>query len=74
MDEFVNPFSDMFSFTRNTGDDTSNNTNENVSNPSTKKTLSDALSVESAYGMYNKPPKLMAIEVYNRWAKNSRSG
>ncbi|KAJ0887433.1 putative transcription factor interactor and regulator CCHC(Zn) family [Helianthus annuus] len=68
MDEFMNPFSDMFAFTGNTGDDTSNNTNENVSNSSTKKTLSDALSVESAYGTYNKPPKLMAIEEYNRWA------
>ncbi|XP_022004290.1 uncharacterized protein LOC110901825 [Helianthus annuus] len=69
MDEFMNPFSDMFAFMGKTGDDTSNNTNENVSNPSTKKTLSDALSVESAYGTYNKPPKLMAIEEYNRWAK-----
>ncbi|XP_035838308.1 uncharacterized protein LOC118485900 [Helianthus annuus] len=69
MDEFMNPFSDMFAFTGNTGDDTSNNTNENVSNPSAKKTLSDALSVESAYGTYNKPPKLMVIEEYNRWAK-----
>ncbi|KAJ0766099.1 hypothetical protein HanPI659440_Chr08g0311581 [Helianthus annuus] len=69
MDEFMNPFSDMFAFMGNTGDDTSKNTNENVSNPSTKKTLSDALSVEIAYATYNKPPKLMAIEEYNRWAK-----
>ncbi|MFS7987507.1 hypothetical protein Hanom_Chr11g01023471 [Helianthus anomalus] len=48
MDEFMNPFSDMFAFAGKTGDDTSNNTNENT--PSAKKTLSDALSVESAYG------------------------
>ncbi|KAL9993927.1 hypothetical protein Hdeb2414_s0965g00969201 [Helianthus debilis subsp. tardiflorus] len=67
MDEFMNPFSDMLAFAGNTGDDTSNNTNENT--PSAKKTLSDALSVESAHGTYNKPPKLMAIEEYNRWAK-----
>ncbi|KAF5795707.1 hypothetical protein HanXRQr2_Chr08g0342931 [Helianthus annuus] len=67
MDEFMNPFSDMYAFAGNTGDDTSSNTNENT--PSTKKTLSDALSVESAYGTYYKPPKLMAIEDYSRWAK-----
>ncbi|MFS7916860.1 hypothetical protein Hanom_Chr03g00182311 [Helianthus anomalus] len=47
MDVFMNTFSDIFAFTGSTGDDTSNNTNENVSNPSAKKTLSDALSVES---------------------------
>ncbi|MFS7994149.1 hypothetical protein Hanom_Chr12g01102471 [Helianthus anomalus] len=69
MDEFMNPFSDMFAFTGNTRDDISNNTNENVSNPNTKKSLSDALRVESTYGTYNKPPKLMTIEEYSRWAK-----
>ena len=59
----MNPFSEMYAFAGNSGDDTSNRTNEN--SPSAKKTLSDALSVESAYGTYNKPPKLMAIEDYN---------
>ncbi|MFS7921412.1 hypothetical protein Hanom_Chr03g00236481 [Helianthus anomalus] len=53
MDEFMNPFSDMDAFTGNTGDDTSNRTNEN--SPSAKKTLTDALSGESAYGTYNNP-------------------
>ncbi|KAJ0505420.1 hypothetical protein HanRHA438_Chr12g0554391 [Helianthus annuus] len=67
MDEFMNPFSDMYAFAGNSGDGTSSNTNENT--PNAKKTLSDALSVESAYGTYNKPPKLMAIEEYSRWAK-----
>ncbi|KAM0056771.1 putative transcription factor interactor and regulator CCHC(Zn) family [Helianthus debilis subsp. tardiflorus] len=67
MDEFMNPFSDMYAFAGNSGDDTSSNTNENT--PSTKKTLSDTLSVESAYDTYNKPPKLMAIEEYSRWSK-----
>ncbi|MFS7998287.1 hypothetical protein Hanom_Chr12g01151881 [Helianthus anomalus] len=67
MEEFMNPFSDMFAFAGNTGDDTSSNINENT--PSAKKTLSDALSEESAYDTYNRPPKLMAIEEYNRWAK-----
>ncbi|KAJ0808628.1 putative transcription factor interactor and regulator CCHC(Zn) family [Helianthus annuus] len=67
MDEFMNPFSDMYAFAGNSRDDTSSNTNENT--PNTKKTLSDALGVESAYGTYNKPPKLMAIEECSRWAK-----
>ena len=67
MEEFMNPFSEMYVFAGNSGDDSTNRTNENT--PSTRKTLSDALSVESAYGTYNKPPKLLAIEDYNRWAK-----
>ncbi|XP_035843327.1 uncharacterized protein LOC118490144 [Helianthus annuus] len=66
MEEFMNPFSEMYAFAGNSGDDTSNRSNDS---PNPKKTLSDALSVESAYGTYNKPPKLMAIEEYNRWAK-----
>ncbi|KAM0046252.1 hypothetical protein Hdeb2414_s0009g00313961 [Helianthus debilis subsp. tardiflorus] len=67
-DLFMNPFSDMYAFARNSGDDTSSsNTNENP--PNAKKKLSDALEVESAFGTYNKPPKLMAIEEYSRWAK-----
>ncbi|KAJ0430469.1 hypothetical protein HanHA300_Chr17g0669441 [Helianthus annuus] len=67
MDGFMNPFSDMYAFAGNSGDDTSSNTNENT--PNTKKTVFDTLGVESAYGTYNKPPKLMAIEEYSRWAK-----
>ncbi|MFS7905788.1 hypothetical protein Hanom_Chr01g00051801 [Helianthus anomalus] len=67
-DLFMNPFSDMYAFAGNSGDDTStSNTNENT--PNTKKKLSDALEVESAFRTYNKPPKLMAIEEYGRWAK-----
>ncbi|KAM0064523.1 hypothetical protein Hdeb2414_s0003g00103951 [Helianthus debilis subsp. tardiflorus] len=66
-EEFMNPFSEMYAFAGNGGDDSTSRSNENVQ--STRKTLSDALSVESAYGTYNKPPKLLAIEEYNRWAK-----
>ncbi|KAJ0898724.1 hypothetical protein HanRHA438_Chr08g0360061 [Helianthus annuus] len=67
-DPFMNPFSDMYAFAGNSGDDTSSsNTNEN--SPSTKKSLSDTLGMESAFGTYNKPPRLMAIEEYSRWAK-----
>ncbi|KAM0041267.1 hypothetical protein Hdeb2414_s0011g00364351 [Helianthus debilis subsp. tardiflorus] len=67
-DDFLNPFSDMFAYTGSSGDTTSINTNENAPNPRAKKTLFDALSVDSASGTYNKPPKLMAIEEYNIWA------
>ncbi|KAF5765865.1 hypothetical protein HanXRQr2_Chr15g0708651 [Helianthus annuus] len=69
MDDFLNPFSDAFAFIGSTGDDTKNNTNENAPKSSAKKTIADSLNVDSAYGTYNKPPKLMAIEEYNRWAK-----
>ncbi|KAJ0851919.1 hypothetical protein HanRHA438_Chr14g0632321 [Helianthus annuus] len=68
MDDFMNPFCDVFAFTSGSGDDTSNNTNETTPTPSAKKIFSDAMSVDSAYGTYNKPPKLMAIEDYIRWA------
>ncbi|KAJ0526102.1 putative transcription factor interactor and regulator CCHC(Zn) family [Helianthus annuus] len=67
-DIFLNPFSDMYAFSGNSGDDvTSRNNNENSSNA--KKRFSDALEIESAFGTYNKPPKLMAIEDYSRWAR-----
>ncbi|KAJ0920063.1 putative transcription factor interactor and regulator CCHC(Zn) family [Helianthus annuus] len=67
-DIFMNPFTNMYAFAGNSGDDTSSsNTNENP--PNAKKKLSDALEVESAFGTYDKPPKLMAIEEYSRWAK-----
>ncbi|MFS8034685.1 hypothetical protein Hanom_Chr17g01584091 [Helianthus anomalus] len=68
MDEFMNPFSDVFAFTSGSRDGTSSNTNETTPTPSAKKILKDVMSVDSAYGTYNKPPKLMAIEDYNRWA------
>ncbi|MFS7888957.1 hypothetical protein Hanom_Chr00s000002g01601131 [Helianthus anomalus] len=49
----MNPFSDMYAFTGNPGDNTSSsNANENP--PNAKKKLSDALEVESAFGTYNK--------------------
>ncbi|MFS7921696.1 hypothetical protein Hanom_Chr03g00239961 [Helianthus anomalus] len=65
-DDFLNPFSDVFAYTSSSGDGTSSNTNENAPNPSAKKTIADSLSVDNAYGTYNKPPKLMAIKEYNR--------
>ncbi|KAJ0521583.1 hypothetical protein HanIR_Chr10g0472621 [Helianthus annuus] len=67
-DLFMNPFGDGFAFTGGSGDGTSDNTNETTPTPSVKKILSDAMSVDSAYGTYNKLPKLMAIADYNRWA------
>ncbi|KAM0056776.1 hypothetical protein Hdeb2414_s0006g00222481 [Helianthus debilis subsp. tardiflorus] len=63
-DEFLNPFSDVFAY--NTGDASTNTTTSTTLNP--KKAIADSLSVDNAYGTYNKPPKLMAIEDYNRWA------
>ncbi|XP_035834106.1 uncharacterized protein LOC110882178 [Helianthus annuus] len=68
MDDFLNPFSDAFAYTSSSGENTSSNTNENAPNPSPKKTIADSLSVDNAYGTYNKLPKLMVIEEYNRWA------
>ncbi|MFS7912033.1 hypothetical protein Hanom_Chr02g00125071 [Helianthus anomalus] len=62
-DLFLNLFSDMYAFAGNSGDDTSSsNTNEDT--PRTKKSISDALGMESAFGTFNKPPKLMTIEEY----------
>ena len=65
-DMFLNPFSDMYAFTGSSGnnDSTSNNTNENQ--PKEKK--KEAWESESAFGTFNKPPKLMAIEDYSRWS------
>ncbi|KAM0046741.1 putative transcription factor interactor and regulator CCHC(Zn) family [Helianthus debilis subsp. tardiflorus] len=67
-DIFLNPFSFMYAFAGNSRDDTSTS-NNNDNPPNAKKKLSDALEVESAFGTYNKPSKLMAIEDYSRWAK-----
>ncbi|KAJ0938280.1 hypothetical protein HanRHA438_Chr02g0048061 [Helianthus annuus] len=67
-DDFLNSFSDVFAYTRSTGENTSDNTNTSAPNPNHRKTIADSLAVDNAYGTYNKPPKLMAIEEYNRWA------
>ncbi|KAJ0549348.1 hypothetical protein HanHA300_Chr07g0232561 [Helianthus annuus] len=68
-DIFLNPFSDMYAFAGNSeNDDTSSsNANENPSN--TKKKLTEAWESESAFGTFNKPPKLMAIEEYSWWSR-----
>ncbi|MFS7906229.1 hypothetical protein Hanom_Chr01g00056861 [Helianthus anomalus] len=57
-DRFLNPFYDVFAYTSGLGDDTTTNRNDTTSTSNPKKILSDAMSVESAYGTYNKPPKL----------------
>ncbi|KAF5786583.1 putative transcription factor interactor and regulator CCHC(Zn) family [Helianthus annuus] len=64
---FMNPFSDMYTFTGSLGnnDTSSNNTNENQS----KEKKKEAWESESAFGTFNKPPKLMAIEEYSRWSR-----
>ncbi|XP_022020137.1 uncharacterized protein LOC110920219 [Helianthus annuus] len=68
-DDFLNPFSDVFTYTSGTGENTtSDNTNTSAPNPNHRKTIADSLSVDNAYGTYNKSPKFMAIEEYNRWA------
>ncbi|KAM0067034.1 hypothetical protein Hdeb2414_s0002g00056161 [Helianthus debilis subsp. tardiflorus] len=69
-DIFLNPFSDMYVFAGNSGNDdtSSSNVNENPQNTNTKKKL-EAWESESAFGTFNKPPKLTAIEEYNRWSK-----
>ena len=71
-DIFTNPFSDMYGFTVSSGgsgnpendDSTSNNTNTNQ----IKEKRKEAWESESAFGTFNRPPKLMAIEDYTRWA------
>ncbi|MFS7996949.1 hypothetical protein Hanom_Chr12g01135971 [Helianthus anomalus] len=64
-DDFLNPFSDVFAYNVTDGTSTSNTTNTAL-NPNPKKAIADSLSVDNAYDTYNKPPKLMAIEDYNR--------
>ncbi|KAJ0851761.1 putative transcription factor interactor and regulator CCHC(Zn) family [Helianthus annuus] len=65
-DIFMNPFSDIYAFTGSSGnnDMSSDNTNEDL--PKGRK--KEAWESESAFGTFNKPPKLMAIEDYSRWA------
>ena len=65
-DEFLNPFSDVFAY--NTGD-ASTNTTTNTNQKNASKAIADTLRVNNAYGTYNKPPKLMAIEDYNGWSE-----
>ena len=60
-DIFMNPFSDMYAFAGNSGNDDTSSSNTNENPPNAKKKLSDALEVESAFGTYNQPPKLTAI-------------
>ncbi|KAJ0813516.1 hypothetical protein HanPSC8_Chr17g0774291 [Helianthus annuus] len=66
-DIFMNPFSDMYAFTGSSGnnDTSSNNTNEYQS----KEKKKEAWESESAFGTFNKPPKLIAIEEYSRWSR-----
>ncbi|KAJ0911219.1 hypothetical protein HanRHA438_Chr06g0260851 [Helianthus annuus] len=65
-DIFLNPFSDLYAFSGNSGDDSSTSkNNENSSNVKKK----EAWESESAFGTFNKPPKLMAIEEYSRWSR-----
>ncbi|MFS7948446.1 putative transcription factor interactor and regulator CCHC(Zn) family [Helianthus anomalus] len=67
-DIFLNPFSDMYAFTRNSRNDDTSSSNANENPPNAKK--KEAWESESAFGTFNKPPKLMAIEEYSRWSKN----
>ncbi|MFS8007671.1 hypothetical protein Hanom_Chr14g01263811 [Helianthus anomalus] len=57
-DEFLNAFNDVFAY--NTGDGSRNTTTNTNQNP--KKAIVDSLSVDNAFGTYNKSPKLMTIE------------
>ncbi|KAM0070601.1 hypothetical protein Hdeb2414_s0001g00015031 [Helianthus debilis subsp. tardiflorus] len=64
----LNPFSDMYAFAGNSGNDDTSSSNANENPQNTKKKL-EAWESESAFGTFNKPPKLTAIEEYNRWSK-----
>ncbi|KAJ0940201.1 hypothetical protein HanRHA438_Chr02g0080751 [Helianthus annuus] len=66
-DIFLNPFSDMYAFTGNSGNDDTSSSKENENPPKEKK--KEAWESESAFGKFNKPPKLMAIEEYSRWSR-----
>ncbi|KAM0043256.1 hypothetical protein Hdeb2414_s0010g00339131 [Helianthus debilis subsp. tardiflorus] len=65
-DMFLNPFSDMYAFTGSSGNNDSTSNNTNVNQPKEKK--KEAWESESAFRTFNRPPKLMAIEDYSRWA------
>ncbi|KAJ0556046.1 hypothetical protein HanIR_Chr07g0309181 [Helianthus annuus] len=66
-DIFLNPFSDMYAFAGNSGNDDTSSSNANENPPKEKK--KEAWESESAFGTFNKPPKLMAIEEYSRWSR-----
>ncbi|KAF5803620.1 putative transcription factor interactor and regulator CCHC(Zn) family [Helianthus annuus] len=66
-DIFLNPFSDMYTFAGNSGNDDTSSSNVNENPPKEKK--KEAWESESAFGTFNKPPKLMAIEEYSRWSR-----
>ncbi|KAJ0667387.1 hypothetical protein HanPI659440_Chr17g0677261 [Helianthus annuus] len=66
-DIFLNPFSDMYAFTGSSGNNDTSSSNTNENQPKEKK--KEAWESESAFGTFNKPPKLMAIEEYSRWSR-----
>ncbi|KAJ0480543.1 hypothetical protein HanIR_Chr13g0632871 [Helianthus annuus] len=66
-DIFLNPFRDMYAFAGNSGNDDTSSSNVNENPPKEKK--KEAWESESAFGTFNKPPKLMAIEEYSRWSR-----
>ncbi|KAF5759072.1 putative transcription factor interactor and regulator CCHC(Zn) family [Helianthus annuus] len=59
-DIFLNPF------TGNSGNNDTSSSNTNEDPPKEKK--KEAWESETAFGTFNKPPKLMAIEDYSRWS------
>ncbi|KAF5782608.1 putative transcription factor interactor and regulator CCHC(Zn) family [Helianthus annuus] len=65
-DIFMNPFSDMYAFTGSSGNNDTSSSNANKSPPKERK--KESWESESTFGTFNKPPKLMAIEDYSRWA------
>ncbi|XP_022042208.1 cylicin-1-like [Helianthus annuus] len=65
-DIFLNPFSDMYAFSGSTDNNDTSSSNKDKSPPKERK--KEAWESESAFGTFNKPPKLMAIEDYSRWA------
>ncbi|KAF5758670.1 hypothetical protein HanXRQr2_Chr16g0731911 [Helianthus annuus] len=66
-DLFLNPISDMYAFAGNSGNDDTSSSNVNENPTVVKK--KEAWESESAFGTFNKPPKLMAIEEYSRWSR-----
>ncbi|KAJ0581523.1 hypothetical protein HanHA300_Chr04g0142011 [Helianthus annuus] len=66
---FLNPFSDMYAFSGNSGNDDTSSSNANENPPNAKKKLTEVWESESAFGTFNRPPKLMAIEEYSRWSR-----
>ncbi|KAF5790823.1 hypothetical protein HanXRQr2_Chr09g0387641 [Helianthus annuus] len=65
-DIFMNPFSDMYALTGSSGNNDTSSSNVDKSPPKERK--KETWESESAFGTFKKPPKLMAIEDYSRWA------